>query len=299
VLAFSTCSQLGYMVAALGAGNAFAGFFHLGTHAFFKALLFLCAGSVIHAVHSNDLFDMGGLRRKLPLTTAAFVVGALSLAGVPGFAGFFSKDLVLSSTEGKGAWVPWVMLMACAFLTAFYMGRVLLKAFFGPLSAKAEHAHEGGLAMTAPLVVLTVPSLLAGFLGGWLAEQVSAEYHVHLGLTPVVASSLALIGLAAAVAVFGRGGTAPLAATLERLDAYSAVDRFWAFAYRKGLLASSAVLGWVDRYVVDGLINLTGWSSIEAGAWVRRFQTGRVRDYALAVAAGAAAAALFVVVVLR
>ena len=131
VLAFSTSSQLGYMVAALGAGSAFAGFFHLGTHAFFKALLFLAAGSVIHAVHSNQLSDMGGLRRKLPLTTAAFVIGALSLSGFPGFAGFFSKDLVLSSLEGKAHWVPWALLMGSAFLTAFYMGRVLLKVFFG------------------------------------------------------------------------------------------------------------------------------------------------------------------------
>jgi NADH-quinone oxidoreductase subunit L len=295
VLAFSTCSQLGYMVAALGAGNAFAGFFHLGTHAFFKALLFLCAGSVIHAVHSNDLSDMGGLRRKLPLTTAAFVIGALSLAGVPGFAGFFSKDLVLSSLEGRGGWVPWAMLMACAFLTAFYMGRVIIKAFFGALSKQGEHAHEGSLAMTLPLVVLAVPSLLSGLLGGALATQLRAEYHLHLGLTPLLASALALLGLLGAVVVFGKGGTAPLAGTLERLDAYSAVDKAWAAAYRVGLLGTSAVLGWVDRYVVDGLINLSGWVTIEAGVAVRRIQTGRVRDYALAVAAGAAVAVLFVV----
>ncbi len=101
VLAFSTCSQLGYMVAALGAGSAFAGFFHLGTHAFFKALLFLSAGSVIHAVHSNDISDMGGLRRKMPLTTAAFVDRRALARGVPGFAGFFSKDLVLETARGQ------------------------------------------------------------------------------------------------------------------------------------------------------------------------------------------------------
>src|SRR6185295_15091188 len=114
-----------YMVAALGAGSAMAGFFHLGTHAFFKALLFLAAGSVIHAVHSNELADMGGLRKKMPLTTIAFVIGALSLSGVPGFAGFFSKDLVLTTLEGRALWIPWAMLMGSAFLTAFYMGRVL------------------------------------------------------------------------------------------------------------------------------------------------------------------------------
>jgi len=297
VLAFSTCSQLGYMVAALGAGSAFAGFFHLGTHAFFKALLFLCAGSVIHAVHSNELSDMGGLRKKLPVTTFAFVVGALSLAGVPGFAGFFSKDLVLGTLEGKGGWLPWAMLMACAFLTAFYMGRVVIKAFFGEPSPKAQAAHEGGLAMTAPLVVLAVPSLLAGLLGGRLAAQLNVTgYALHVGLTPVTASGLALIGLVAAYAVFSRpGGRAPLAATFEELDRASYVDRFWAGAYRFGLLGVSGVLGWFDRYVVDGLINLSGYGTIAAGAAVRRLQTGRVRDYALAVAAGAAAGVIFVV----
>ncbi len=142
VLAYSTCSQLGYMVAALGAGSAFAGFFHLGTHAFFKALLFLAAGSVIHAVHSNSLADMGGLRKKMPWTALTFGLGALSLAGVPGFAGFFSKDLVLEAVEGKLGSIPWAMLLATAFLTAFYMGRVVIKAFFGAPSAKAAHAHE-------------------------------------------------------------------------------------------------------------------------------------------------------------
>ncbi len=292
VLAFSTCSQLGYMVAALGAGNAFAGFFHLGTHAFFKALLFLAAGSVIHAVHSNDLGDMGGLRKRLPITTAAFVIGALSLAGVPGFAGFFSKDLVLTALEGRGGGAPWVMLLAAAFLTAFYMGRVLIKAFWGELSQKAEHAHEGGLSMTGPLVVLMIPSFASGFLGGWLAGQVKAEYHLHLGLTPVLASVMAVAGLVAAVVVFGRGGQAPGARILEKLDAWSLVDRTWATAYRLGLLGVASIAGWIDRYVIDGLMNLTGWSAIEGGASARRLQTGLVRDYALLVVVGVVVLAL-------
>jgi proton-translocating NADH-quinone oxidoreductase chain L len=286
VLAFSTSSQLGYMVAALGAGNAFAGFFHLGTHAFFKALLFLAAGSVIHAVHSNALSDMGGLRKKLPLTTAAFAIGALSLAGFPGFAGFFSKDLVLTSLEDKFHWVPWSLLMFSAFLTAFYMGRVLIKAFGGELSAKAEHAHEGGPAMTGPLVVLAVPALLSGFLGGWLATQVNASYHLHLGLTPVVATSMSLLGLGASYFVFRNGGTAPLAPTLERLDAFSLVDKTWSTGYQVGLLGVASLAGWFDRYVIDGLINFTGWSALESGQRARTLQTGRVRDYALMVVAG-------------
>jgi proton-translocating NADH-quinone oxidoreductase chain L len=292
VLAFSTSSQLGYMVAALGAGNAFAGFFHLGTHAFFKALLFLAAGSIIHAVHSNQLSDMGGLRKKMPLTTAAFAIGALSLAGFPGFAGFFSKDLVLTSLEGKAGWVPWTMLMFSAFLTAFYMGRVLIKAFGGELSEKASHAHESGPAMSGPLVILAVPALLSGFLGSWLASQVSAEYHVHLGLTPVTATAMSLLGLGASVLVFRNGGTAPMASTLERLDAFSLVDKTWTALYQVGLLGISGVAGWLDRYLIDGLMNFTGWSALEGGERARTLQTGRVRDYALMVVAGIVVLAL-------
>ena len=293
VLAYSTCSQLGYMVAALGAGSAFAGFFHLGTHAFFKALLFLAAGSVIHAVHSNELADMGGLRRKMPLTALCFLIGSLSLAGVPGFAGFFSKDLVLTSLEGRAGWVPWALLMASAFLTAFYMGRVFVQAFLGAPSKHAEHAHEPGLAMTGTLVVLAVPSLFAGFLGGWLAHLTGAEYHVHIGLTPIVASSAAIGGLAAAALVFGRGRSLPILATIASIDRASLVNRAWEALYRDVLLRVGGVLGWIDRYVVDGLMNGLGWVTLESGSAVRRFQTGRVRDYALAVVVGAILLALF------
>lgn len=293
VLAFSTASQLGYMVAALGAGSSLAGFFHLGTHAFFKALLFLSAGSVIHAVHSNELKDMGALWRKMPVTTAAFVIGAFSLAGVPGFAGFFSKDLVLASLEGRGGWVPWTMLMASAFLTAFYMGRVLLKAFWGKATEKSAHAHESGLSMTGPLVLLAVPSLLAGLLGGWLAESVGVEYRLHFGLTPVLASLLSLGGLGAALAVFGRGREAPFTSVITQLDRRSVVELGWEALYRQGLLGVAAVFAWVDRYVVDGLVNVTGWAAIESGHALRRLQTGRVRDYALAVALGALVLAAF------
>ncbi|MGO9832081.1 MAG: NADH-quinone oxidoreductase subunit L [Myxococcaceae bacterium] len=288
VLAYSTCSQLGFMVAAFGAGSAFAAFFHLGTHAFFKALLFLAAGSVIHAVHSNELGAMGGLRRRMPLTAVVFAVGALSLSGVPGFAGFFSKDLVLTSLEGKGGWVPWGLLMGSAFLTALYMGRVLVQAFLGPLSPAALHAHEPGPSMTGPLVLLAVPTVFAGLLGGWLARAVGVDYHLHLGLTPVVAATVAILGLGAAVVVFGgRRPGAPWAAALEWFDRSSFVDRGWEMLYREVLLKVSGWARWVDRYLVDGLINALGWSSLEAGTAVRPLQTGRTRDYVFAVMVGA------------
>jgi len=289
VLAYSTCSQLGFMVAALGAGSAFAGFFHLGTHAFFKALLFLGAGSVIHAVHSNYLSDMGGLGRKMPVTAVTFAAGALSLSGIPPFAGFASKDAILTAVEGWAGWVPWALLLATAFLTAFYMGRVLVLTFLGKPSAAAAHAHESPAVMTGPLVVLAIPTVAGGFLGPWLARGLGTELHLHLGRTPVLASVAALGGLALSVALYGRGREAPLAATLAALDRASLVDRVWAFGYRGVLLPLSGVLRWVDRYLVDGLMNGLGWGTLEAGAAVRPLQTGRVRDYALAVVLGALA----------
>lgn len=295
VLAFSTCSQLGYMVTALGAGSAYAGFFHLGTHAFFKALLFLAAGSVIHAVHSNELSQMGGLSKKMPITTAAFVIGAFALAGVPPFSGFFSKDLVLSTLEGRMGWVPWGLLMASAFLTAFYMGRVLLKAFFGALSEKSSHAHEGGVALTGPLVLLMVPAVGSGFLGHSLAEAMHVHHETHLlSLTPIVATTMGLGGLFMSYLVFGKaGGTAPLAGVIERFDRASAVDQLWEAGYRKVLLGLGSVVGWFDRYVIDGLMNALGWSAIEVGTRARRAQTGVMRDYAYAIALGVVLLALW------
>jgi len=287
VLAYSTCSQLGFMVAALGAGSAFAGYFHLGTHAFFKALLFLGAGSVIHAVHSNELKDMGGLGRRMPLTAVTFAVGALSLAGIPPLAGFASKDAILTALEGRAGWIPWALLLSTAFLTAFYMGRVLVLTFLGKPSPAAAHAHESPPVMTVPLIALAIPTVVGGLLGPWLARGLGGEMHLHLGLTPVLASLAGLGGLVLSLLTYLRGREAPLAATLAALDRASAVDRFWAFGYRSVLLPLSGALRWIDRYLVDGLMNGVGFGTLETGQALRPVQTGRTRDYALAVVVGA------------
>jgi len=287
VLAYSTCSQLGFMVAALGAGSAFAGYFHLGTHAFFKALLFLGAGSVIHAVHSNELKDMGGLARRMPLTAVTFGLGALSLSGIPPLAGFASKDAILTALEGRAGWIPWALLLATAFLTAFYMGRVLVLTFLGKPSSAAAHAHESSPVMTVPLIALAIPTVVGGLLGPWLARGLGGEMHLHLGLTPVLASLAGLGGLLLSLVTYLRGREAPLAATVAALDRASAVDRVWAFGYRSVLLPLSAVLRWIDRYLVDGLMNGVGWGTLETGQALRPVQTGRTRDYALAVVVGA------------
>src|SRR5215471_15954967 len=177
VLAYSTVSQLGYMMAAIGAGFASAGFLHLLTHGIFKALLFLGAGAVIHAVGTNDIFEMGGLGRKMPQTTIVFVVGTLSLAGVPFFGGFFSKEEILGAVWAGGFHVPFFMLLFAAFLTAFYMFRVVFIAFFGRLDStdtaphghgagSAAHAHDAPFQMTGPLWVLALLAMAIGISFG-------------------------------------------------------------------------------------------------------------------------------------
>ena len=299
MLAYSTCSQLGYMIAALGAGSLFGGFFHLTTHAFFKALLFLAAGSAIHAVHSNEIGKMGGLAKKMPLTATAFVVGALALSGVPGFAGFFSKDLVLEAVEGKLASIPWAALLATAFLTAFYMGRVVLVAFFGaPSSPEARHAHEPPWSMRAPLVVLTLLSAGVGWFARPFAQLHHEEYRFELGVSTWLASGLAFAGFALAWRSFGRPkllAPPPPIVWIHRLARAGAVDRLYEVVYRRGALVLADGLAWFDRYVVDGVINMLGWSTLEAGARARVVQTGYAPDYVLAALVGVVGVAAWAV----
>jgi NADH-quinone oxidoreductase subunit L len=163
VLAYSTVSQLGYMMTAVAAGGYTAGVFHLFTHAFFKALLFLGAGSVIHAVHSNNMSDMGGLRKHMPTTYWTFVVGSLALAGIFPLAGFWSKDEILATLGYEGYTTVMVIAIAGAFVTAFYMTRAVALTFFGEYKGHG-HPHESPRVMTAPLVGLAIPSILFGLL---------------------------------------------------------------------------------------------------------------------------------------
>ena len=189
VLAYSTISQLGYMIMALGLGGWAAGSFHLMTHAFFKALLFLCAGSIIHAHHHNQLMHkMGGLRKKIPITFITWMIGYLALAGFPGFSGFFSKDELLLAAwtwhphalEGMGfiAKLPFIMGLGTAFLTAYYMTRATHLIFFGkPRDMELyEHAHESPKAMTIPLIILAVPAAISGWF--WAAVPYYSIYNL-------------------------------------------------------------------------------------------------------------------------
>jgi len=210
VLAYSTISQLGYMIMAIGLGGWTAGNFHLLTHAFFKAMLFLAAGSIIHAHHHNQLMHkMGGLRKKIPYTYFAWMVGYLALAGFPGFSGFFSKDELLlagwtwHSGVFHGAWawldkLPFIMALLTAFLTAYYMTRATYLAFFGkPRDHHLyEHAHESPRAMTLPLIILAVPAALFGWLGAPVPRHLIEEwFHVDIGFMGFIGEFLHLSGL--------------------------------------------------------------------------------------------------------
>jgi NADH-quinone oxidoreductase subunit L len=208
VLAYSTISQLAYMMAALGVGAYTAGVFHLFTHAFFKALLFLGAGSVIHAVHSNNMSDMGGLRKYMPHTFRTFLIGSLGLAGIFPLAGFFSKDEILGSALRAGneetqavAWIVFIVAMSTAFLTALYMTRAVVKTFWGDYRGHV-HPHESPGSMITPLWVLAMATCTVGFLGlpviGPFADWVNVPGEEHPGFSTVYNLLLPLISLAVA-----------------------------------------------------------------------------------------------------
>ena len=298
VLAYSTCSQLGYMVAALGAGSQVGGFFHLTTHAFFKALLFLAAGGLIHAVHSNDIRQMGGLWGKQRWTSLAFIVGALALAGFPGLAGFFSKDLILEEVLDKGLWAPFGALLLAAFLTAFYMGRVMMVALFGEAKSEAaKHAHESPASMLVPLGILAALAVVAGYFGATLSGLYGEAAHFHLSAAGLAATAVGLAGLGLAYWMFGaaQGGQALARAfaPIGRVAASGSVDAFFTWGYRRVLENISAFVAWFDRYVVDGLINVVAYGTLELGEDLKPLQTGKVQDYVYAIVAAMVAMGLY------
>jgi len=293
VLAYSTVSQLGYMMAAIGAGFAGAGFLHLLTHGVFKALLFLAAGAVIHAVGTNDIFAMGGLARRMPQTFTVFLIGTLSLAGIPFFAGFFSKEEILGAAWAGGLTVPFGMLVLAAFLTAFYMFRVVFITFLGgPAAAPGHgeaHAHDAPVIMTLPLWILAA---LAMGIGIWFSvSHPEAGFAPPGWLTPL-AIAVAVAGIALAWLVYGlRAISADRLFESFAWIGEAAVERFWlddlfALVYRRVILRVSRATGWVDRYIVDGILNaLSAWT-LTAGDRLRRIQTGQAQDYVYGIALG-------------
>src|SRR6266404_2206747 len=288
VLAYSTVSQLGYMMAAAGAGAAPAGFLHLLTHGLFKALLFLAAGAVIHAVGTNDIFRMGGLFRAMPQTAIVFVVGTLALAGVPPLAGFFSKEAVLGGVWEARLTGPFLMLALTVLLTALYMFRVVFIAFFGRAHA-AAHRHEAPWLMRGPLWLLAALTVLVGVrlaLGGAEGHEETPAW-----LAPL-AVGLAVSGFVLAWAMYQRGAIDParVASVLTPLDYLArrryGLDAIYAGLYRGFILGFSGLIGWIDRYLVDGILNVLTALTLRAGDNLRHLQSGRAQDYVYGVAFG-------------
>jgi NADH-quinone oxidoreductase subunit L len=289
------------MMTAIGAGFAGAGFLHLLTHGVFKALLFLGAGAVIHAVGSNDVSAMGGLAKKMPQTATVFLVGTLSLAGVPLFAGFASKEEVLGAVWAGGLTVPFVMLLTAAFLTAFYMFRVVFLVFFGtpaPVAAAGHdhgsghgggHAHDAPPVMTLPLWILALIAMAIGLY--FTIHHPKAEFEAPGWLTPA-AIGVALSGILGAWLTYERRViSADTLATVFSPIRKAALAKFWLDdiyigIYRYGLLAFSRVVGWVDRYLVDGVLNVLSAWTLDSGDALREMQTGKVQDYVFGVAIG-------------
>ena len=292
VLAYSTVSQLGYMMAAAGALAASAGFFHLLTHGVFKALLFLAAGAVIHAVGTNDIFRMGGLFRAMPQTGIVFIIGTLALAGVWPLAGFFSKEAVLAGVweggTGEGGMTgPFVLLALTAFLTAFYMFRVIFIAFFGRAHVHG-HLHDAPPLMAGPLWVL---ALLTVGLGLLFATRGGGEHHGP-GWLPALSLALAAGGGVLAWATYQRDLVSAdrLAALFAPVDFLArrryGLDALYAGLYRGVLLALSRLIGWIDRYIVDGILNVLSAGTLSGGDLLRRIQSGQPQDYVYGVAFG-------------
>jgi len=302
VLAYSTVSQLGYMFLGLGVGATGAAVFHLVTHAFFKGLLFLGAGSVIHGMGGEqDMRRMGGLRSHMPITFATMFAATLAIAGVPPLSGFFSKDEILwGAMDGPHAQpLLGVVGYVAAFLTAFYMGRMLLLTFFGTCRADHEtqhHLHESPLVMTAPLVVLAVLSVAGGWLPiPHLVERVVGHHagsHAPTSML-VLATAVAFAGLSLAWVAYvaqpslpgrvvaGLGGFARLVQDKFR------VDELYDVVVVRPLFAVADLLATVvDPRGVDGVVNGTARAFSELGQRWRRVQTGNVQHYALSILVG-------------
>lgn len=295
VLAFSTISQIGFMMVALGVSKLegheglgyMASMFHLFTHAMFKALLFLGAGSVIHAVHSNEMENMGGLRKQMPVTHLTFLIACLAIAGIPPFSGFFSKDEILSATyqhnTGLGVWMTLV-----AGLTAFYMFRLYFSIFWGKEKQHAHPPHESPKSMTFPLIFLAIPTLLGGFVPfGQFVTADRAPYTIHMEwLVAGISVVVALGGILIARKLYQHPEKPTMVPSgLKGFHNAAShrfyIDEIYLFITKKILFNGvSRAFAWFDRHVVDGFINglatTTDWFSVR----IRGFQSGEIQWYA-------------------
>ncbi|MEE9443712.1 MAG: NADH-quinone oxidoreductase subunit L [candidate division Zixibacteria bacterium] len=332
VLAYSTVSQLGYMMMACGVAAFTAGIFHLMTHAFFKAVLFLGSGSVIHAMsNEQDMRKMGGLKKHLPVTYLTFLMGTLAIAGIPGFSGFFSKDEILwkSFSSGNGHWIFWAVGVITAVLTAFYMFRLLYLTFFGQGrydQHTADHLHESPKVMTMPLVVLAVLSVIGGWvgiplalgggahfekflepvIGGYGSHALGADVHQDASLEyGLMALTIVLILISIYLAwYFYRKNIAKAGSLRETFSGLHKallnkywVDEFYGWSIVRPVVNGSVFLWKVfDVLIIDGIADGLAQITRDASDNFRKMQTGNLRGYMAAFLIGAVLLVGFLVV---
>lgn len=309
ILAYSTVSQLGYMMLALGAGGLTASMFHLMTHAFFKALMFLGAGSVLHAMHNEaNIWKYGGLKKKMPITYWTFFIGCLAIAGIPPFAGFFSKDLILETVLANSSFhhatgpyagaysILFILGTLTAMMTAFYMFRMFFICFHGEQRDSHFHPHEAPFSMALPLVVLAVLSVVGGWVGTpWTHGAENFAYYIRFGEyepihanVPLIALSVAvaLVGIIGAFMVYGRKTVMeePLAklGIIYKLS-YNKfyIDEIYLWLIHNILDGVGRILYWVDIVIVDNIVNGVGLAAKILGSILRRTETGKLQHYAL------------------
>lgn len=295
VLAYSTLSQIGYMMVALGVsgygGNDGLGYmaslFHLFTHAFFKALLFLGAGSVIHAVHSNLMSEMGGLRKYMPVTHLTFLIACLTIAGIPPLSGFFSKDEILVAAFDHNKIIFSVQLIV-AGITAFYMFRIYFNVFWSHSPVYAHTPHEAPRSMTFPLIMLAVASVFTGFIpfnefvtGD--GKPIELSFHWSIALSSVI---VALAGIGIAALLYFKQNTRPENVSLMLRGFYTAanrkfyVDEAYLFVTHNVIFRFvSRPVAWFDRHIVDGAMNLIGTTTVSVSGAIKRMQSGHMQLY--------------------
>ena len=314
ILAYSTVSQLGYMFAAVGVTAYSAGIFHVFTHAFFKALLFLGAGSVIYALHhQQDIWQMGGLKDKLPKTYWTMLIGALALSGVPPFSGFFSKDEILFSALANGHTGIWFIGVLVAGMTAYYTFRMIFVVFHGqPRDKEAfDHAHEPPAVMTVPLIILAAGAAFAGVLnlpaifGGslnvshWLAPSL-IEHHPHVSVWLEIMAMLASIGVVAcgiyiAYKKFAHGAEEPVFTGFAKVGYHKFyVDEIYHAVIVKPYKGFGSLISrFLEPRVTDSGVKLSAWLYQKAGKAFKALQVGYVRIYALYMIIGLSLMSLF------
>lgn len=308
VLAFSTISQIGFMMVALGVSTSIdphhgglgymASMFHLFTHAIFKALLFLGAGAIIHTIHSNEMNAMGGLWKHMKITHFTFLAACLAIAGIPPFSGFFSKDEILTACFRFSPFMGWTMTFI-AGLTAFYMFRLYYKIFWGT-NAAIQHSegkiHDAPLSMSIPLIVLALITLVAGFIPfGHFVSSNGQAYDIHLDKTVMFISiAAALIGIGIATWMYTKPSKNIAGIISNKTNglykaAYNRfyIDEIYQFITHKIIFKCiSTPIAWFDRHVVDGFVNSLAWMTNIASVKIKGFQSGHVQQYAIVFISG-------------